>query len=77
MNGGDIVLRRRVYLNDAPDVNLYSTEGGTNPGNCATGCTNCTSGGGGGFGPTVAAAGITATAIFVVATLGSTHDETM
>ena len=35
-------MKRRVFLNDIPNVNLYASEGGNNTGNCADGCTGCT-----------------------------------
>lgn len=39
-------MKRRVFLNNAPNVHMYASEGGSNTGNCATACSGPCSGGG-------------------------------
>lgn len=61
-------MKRKIHLNEVPNVNLYSNEGTTNPNNCATGCSGCnTSGGDDVKSSAVVAAVITATAIIIAA----------
>lgn len=51
-------MKRKVYLNEVPNVQMYASEGGSNSGNCASGCGsggtvnsgNCANGCGGGSG---------------------------
>lgn len=39
-------MKRRVFLNDVPNVHMYASEGGSNTGNCATACGGSCGGGG-------------------------------
>ncbi len=69
-------MKRRTYINDMPNVNLYASEGGSNTGNCASGCTNCSSGGSDGSSDdgwviAVVGAGLTVVGSAVIATAGS------
>lgn len=34
-------MKRQVYLNDVPYIQMYSSESGSNTGNCSTNCSSC------------------------------------
>lgn len=56
-------MKRKVFINDVPNVTMYSSESGTNSNNCAEGCTGCNNGG--------TVVGVVAVAVVAVAVLAS------
>lgn len=73
-------MKRRIYFNDKPNVLLYATEGGTNAGNCASGCNGCTNvggGGGGGEAWVIALVGTVVGSGLTIATMASVDDDSL